>query len=258
MKLSRFLLAPIFSFFDFKIYKEALLGGLGKAFFYLAYLTFISLLAGLTQLGKINSFLDWFPQAVPAMTLTQEGMRLDEPGFKDMHHPTLGQVAAFDDLRSTIRPDEMQNYRVFMTSKMIYWRAQPGDPIQSGEIGSRAKEPFQAQINAAALKKLINQFYAPLAVLVFVLLGAGLFLQKILFVLFFAFVGFLIQLFISRGLTFKNIFILACYSLSPIVVFSILQLIPGFGALFSNFVGFLLVLVYLALAISMQSKEKAQ
>ncbi len=251
----RFLLAPLLAFFDFRVYGEGLRSGIGRAFAFLGYLTLLSLMIAFFQIQKVNDFLDWLPQHVPALTLTQNGMKLNEPGFKSIQHPTLGPIAAFDDGLTTIQPDQMQSFRFFMTSKMIYWRANLGDPIQSGEIGSRAKEPFEAKIDGQAIEKLIDRFYGPLAFLVLVIFGLMLFVQKLLVAAFFSLVGLAAQAFMTQKLSYKSIFILSCYALAIEVVFSILQFIPGFAPFASGLVGSVLAAVYLVIALVLHAKS---
>jgi len=256
MNTIRFLLAPIFSLFDFKIYKEAVAFSTGKTLLYLAYLSLLFTVAlfflGVTQASKVEEFVGWLKINASGITISDTGMMLDVPGRKEIRHPQLGNLAVFDDTRETIQPGEMGDYRLFMTSKMIY--VSQNGAVQSNEIGSRAKKSFKTHIDAELIQKLYDRLKLPIAVFIlFIAFMLGL-ASRIIAALTLALLGYLAQLFMPRGLAFGQLFNIAGLALSATLFFSALQLIPVLAPFSLGLLGFLLAMAYFVIGIMVQPK----
>ncbi len=260
MKSFRFLLAPVLSLFDFKIYKEFLLLTMGKALLYLAYLSALFTAAlfvfGLANVSKAEGFVEWLKTNATGITISDTGMKLDVSGRKELIHPQLGAIAVFDDTRETIRPDEMGDYRLFMTSKMIY--VNQNGTVQSNAIGSQAKKSFKTYIDAALIQKLYDRLKWPVAV--FILFAAFLLggFSRALTALTLAVLGLLIQLFMPRKLSLGKLFNIGSLAVSPALFFSILQLIPALAPFSPGLLGVLLAVAYFVIGVMVQPKVDAE
>lgn len=260
MKSSRFLLAPIFSFFDFKIYKEAATFKPGKSILYLTYLSALFAAAlfffGLANLSTAEEFLGWLKKNVSGITISDTGMKLDVSGRKEITHPQLGPIAVFDDTREVIQPSEMGEYRFYMTSKMMY--VNQNGTIQSSVIGSQAKKSFTTYIDAELIQKLYDRLKWPIAI--FVLFAAFFvgFLARVATALVLVLCGFLVQFFMPRKLSFSNLFGIGAIALSAALFFSVLQLFPALAPFSPGMLGFLLAIAYFVIGIMVQPKLSSE
>ncbi|HCM43235.1 MAG TPA: hypothetical protein DIS66_08010 [Candidatus Omnitrophica bacterium] len=260
MNKKRFLLAPVFSFFDFKIYKEAASFKPGKSLLYLAYLSALFSVAlfffGLANLSKAEEFLDWLKKNVSGITISDTGMKLDISGRKEIIHPQLGALAVFDDTREVIQPGEMGEYRFYMTSKMMY--VNQNGVVQSSVIGSKAKKSFKTYIDAALIQKLYDLLKWPVAI--FVLFAAFFvgFLTRALTALILTAFGFLTQLFMPRKLSFSNLFGIGSIALSAALFFSALQLLPVLAPFSPGLLGVLLAIAYFVIGVMVQPKPASE
>lgn len=256
MKKSRFLLAPIFALFDFKLYKEVRDLPASKAFLYLTYLsglfTLFFLFAGIFNAPKADAFVDWIQKEFKGITISRDGMRLDQPGRFELNHPKWGPIAVFDDTRPRINPSEMGPYLIYMTSKMVYVKR--NGSVQTNPIGSRAEKDFKTHIDGPAIRKVYDRLKVPVfSFLLLVIFVIG-FLTRLATAVVFAVIGQLIQLAVPRGLRFDALFLLASFAISVGVVFSLLQMIPALAPFFLGPVAALLGFVYFIIAIFVQPK----
>jgi len=256
MNKKRFLLAPVFSFFDFKVYKEAASLKPGKSLLYLAYLSAlfsaVFFLFAVMNLPKVDAFVNWIKINMAGMTITNSGMKLDSSGKKELIHPQFGPIAAFDDTREIVQLDEAGGYYLYVTSKMIY--VNRGGTVQSNVIGGQAKKPFESRIDAAAIHRLYHALKWPIVFLTLLVSFVFGFMSRIFVALFLLFLGVLLQLVIPRKLSFGNLFNIAAFALSPALIFSMLQLIPALAPLSLGFLGLLLTSAYFVIGIMVQPK----
>jgi hypothetical protein len=251
---SRFFLAPILVFFDFKIYREIVELPLKKSFLYLVYLaglwTLFFFIVGLVNLPKINSLVEWTKVQWTGMTLSHSGMQLDRSGRQELNHPQFGPLAVFDDTRDFISPEEMGHYRLYMTSKMIY--IQHGSDIQGSVIGGRGQREFQTRVDRDTIHRLYHslKWFVAAFALVFIFISG--FLSRLAAASLLALLGLGIQLFFPHKLRFEQLFALSVFCLSVGLVFSLFQWVPDWQAFFPDFLGPILVCVYFAIAISVQ------
>lgn len=256
MKSSRFFLAPLFSFFDFSIYKEAANFQPSKSLLYLTYLSALFVVAffffGLANISKAEDFLIWVKQNVSGVTISDSGMKLDVSGRREIIHPVLGPVAVFDDTKIEIQPGEMEGYRFYMTSKMMY--VNQNGVIQSSAIGGKAQKSFTTRINAELIQKLYDRLKWPAAI--FILFAAFFvgFLTRALTALILTAFGVLVQLFMPRKLAFSSLFGIGCVALSAALFFSMLQLFPALAPFSPGMLGLLLTIAYFVIGIMVQPK----
>lgn len=258
METKRFFLAPIFVFFDFKIYREVRDLKTSTSILFLVYLSFLFSVAlfifGFTQMAQINGFVKWLEKDFPGFTISQTGVKLDQPGRHEIRHPEFGLLAVLDDTRETVSLEEAGQATVYLTSKMIY--VKKNGAVQGNVIGGQAKKDFSAHVDSKLIDKIYNRAKLPVAALIFVLVFVTGCLTRMLSALFFALVGMFMQLFVPRRLNFSQLFNISSFALAIALPFNFLQYIPGLGKFFSGFVGVILVFVYLALAISIQPKPE--
>lgn len=260
MKKTRFFLAPIFVFFDFKIYREARDLKTGTAVLFAGYLSLLFTLAififTFTQMSKIDGFVNWLKQDFPSFTISQNGVKADQPGRHEIRHPEFGLLAVIDDSVETVSNEQAAEATITLTSKMIY--VKKNGVVQGSVIGSEAKKDFSAHIDSKLIEKIYLSAKIPVATLIFVLILTLGFLSRILSALFLGLAGMLIQLFIPRQLSFGQLFKISVFALAIALPFNFLQYIPGLGRFFSGFVGLVLAVVYLILAISTQPKAESK
>ncbi len=258
MNKSRFYLAPFFVFFDFKIYREARNLTQGAVLGFLVYLSLLFSLAmvifGAVHLPQVDEFLASIKRDFPAMTLSQSGMKLDKSGHYELKYANLGVIAVFDDQTVEVPREEAERAMIYVTSKMVYIKK--NGTMEAAPIGSRAKKDFSAHID----EKVIDRFCKAAKVPVFIFLFLAIFifgiLSRILTALIFAILGLFIQLFIPRQIGFGQLFNISCFVLAIAVPFNFFQYVPVLAKFFSSFVGFILAVVYLVLAIATQPKSE--
>jgi len=260
MSKIRFLLAPIFSFFDFKIYREAASFSGNRSVLYTAYLSLLFsvslLIFGLANLSNVNAFVEWLKQNASGITISDTGMKLDVSGKRELNHPWLGPLAVFDDTRTVIQFSEMGNYRMYMTSRMIY--VNQNGVIQANEIGSKAKQAFKIRVDQEMIQKLYDRLKLPVGAIIFFAVFLLGWMSRLVSALVLALLGFLVQLFMPRKMSFAQLFNVACMALSVALFFSVFQLVPWLAPFAPGFLGILLVGTYFVIGIMVQPKPIAE
>jgi hypothetical protein len=256
MNSLRFLLAPIFAFFDLSIYREARGVKTGAAVLFVAYLSLLFCMAlailGLTQMSVADDFVSWLKKDLPSFTISQTGLKIDQPGRYEIRHPQLGLLAILDDTKEIVSPDEAGKVPLYVTSKFIY--INKNGKVESSQIGSQAKKDFSAHVDSALIDRLYKKIKMPLIIFGLVLLFIMGFLTRLLAALFFSSVGLLIQLVLPRNLTFSQLFSMASFVIAVSLPFNLLQYIPQLTKIFSGPAGALIAFVYMVLAISSQPR----
>lgn len=260
MNKTRFLLAPILSLFDFKIYREAASFSTGKSILYTAYLSSLFMLAffffGLSNLSNVNQFVEWLKQNASGITISDTGMKLDVSGKRELNHPQLGPLAIFDDTRTTIQFDEMGSYRLYMTSKMVYMNQ--NGVVQANEIGSQAKQPFKMRIDHDVIQKIYDRLKVPVAAIILVVVFLLGWVSRLAMAVFLALLGLFVQLFMPRKMSFGHFFNIGSMALSVALFFSAFQLVSWLAPFSPGFLGVLLAVAYFFIGVMVQPKPAVE
>lgn len=254
--------APIYSFFSKDFYRLAVAERLGTGFKYLAYLVGLStVLLWITIVVHLfpamNSMADWLRDETPSMTWTPDGLVLNARNPYQMMHPQYGPVAIFDMTLQEVTAADMGEALIFVTRKAFFMRDPGSNQLRAYDIAmpQNSSDPAAAEMIQQIDGEAVYQFVMNSKTNVFVfgslLFFPLFFIWKLVQVLVFSGIGYLINMTLKESLPYEKIFLLGCFIVTPITLIELRAFIyPALLNLpFGWIGGFIVAAIYYFIAL---------
>lgn len=227
-------LAPIYALFSVDFYKMILRQTVWKGVQYMLYLTLLStilftLIFSFQAIPAIERFVGWFQTEMPVLTITDQGVLINEQNPYSMVHPALGTVVTFDTTRTEIAPDEMIDVLLYVTATKLYVRQNDGVirvydiPDAVRESGASAMDPMI--VTPESIYLFFEQIKPWLIALSALIFFAMFFAWKMLVALFYSWVGLLLNFARKEPLSFGAIYNVVLFAMTAAILWQGLRLV---------------------------------
>jgi len=254
--------APFYALFSLDFYRGVIRAPLGQGFQYLLYLSGLTTILALFSfmshgLPLVRDMMDWVKAEMPIITLTGDGLSLNEPSPFTMVHPALGPLVTFDVTKTDITSAETGDALVFITATKAYVKEGAAqlreyDLLSMFQLRRRGVPVDRtAVITPESIQEAYDSLKPLLVIGGIILFFPFFFLWKLLAGLFYAWFGLLINYSRRSPLTFSAVYNTSLFAMTASIVFQWIRfLIPVLDQIpFSGFLGVLLTIFYLYLSI---------
>ena len=254
-------LAPLFSLFSLRFYRQAVLSSLSKGLAYLAYLSFLAALAfallfhvyGKPEFREMNQ---WLQGNLPPLAYSPEGLTMNAGSPRTIVNPKYGLTITFDMTKDNISAEEAGNAMIFVTKKNLYVVAPKGQ-MRVYPLARPGRQGNLVSVNET-LKKVGEVFDRWIAFLIFAASFPLFFIWKLLAAIFYSLPGLLINRMRREKLAYSAVLNVSFFALTPVFLIQLLDIaFPSLplslglaGALF-------LTTIYLFLGIKLTEEKIA-
>ena len=252
-------LAPLFSLYSLRFYRQVVQSSLSKGFGYLAYLSAVASLAfavlfliyGKPELKELTT---WLETSLPQLVYSPKGLTMNAQGPQTIVHPKYGLAVTFDMTKENISLEEMGNALIFVTSKTLYVR-QRGNQMRVYSLAKPGQPGREVSVNEV-FKKTFKIFNRLIVLVIFVAAFPIFFVWKLLAALFYSLVGLLINLMRKTKLSYSAVFSVSLFALTPICFVQFLKLsFPALPLTFGFWGALFLATIYLFLGIKLTEEK---
>ncbi|MFH2204723.1 MAG: DUF1189 family protein [Elusimicrobiota bacterium] len=250
---------PLKSVIDFAFYRDVPKKSLGATFGYIAYLGLIYSVVVVIALfvhlrPKIQEAVDWASTEVPEMTLADGKLSSSAQGLTVVRHPKAEELTVIIDTDRTtaVTPAEMHERKAlaYLTQNAIY-------VVRGGSAGARMEAYDLSKAQNEKPVSINAEFYQSLgSVLTTILYPAALLTSWLIFLLWkhaaaliYSLVALLINAGVGGRLEFSELYKLAVYAQTPVIVLQMVTLLLLKPIPYFRVLAFIVVGVYLWQAI---------
>lgn len=261
-----FLLAPLWSLFSPKFYRQLTEKPVASGFLYLAYLSLLLSVYGLLIfriqfLPLADDLVIWAKENLPEMVLTRQGiqMKLSEPRL--LTHPKWGALIYLDPARDFPEPADIEKAYLVVTRTQVGYRDPSTGQLRIQDLlpKTAAKGWRDATLTGNTVGLIWRKLAPWLSAIIFVSSFVGVYLWKLTAALGYSLAGLLLNRFRSVRLGYASILKLSLFAITPVTLLQTLAWqFPDWPIPLNFLTSFVVTTLYLALAILVTQPRNPQ